>query len=67
LCGGQNDLSMYLLLVKAFESGNWLKVLRLAKILEIDQKVLHSLFNQAIVWGNGVRRSISPHFPESRV
>lgn len=67
LSGGQNDLSMYLLLVKAFESGNWLKVIRIAKILEIDQKRLHSLFNEAIVWGNGVRKSISPHFPESRV
>ena len=66
LCGGQNDLSMYLLLVKAFESGNWLKVIRLSKILEIDQKHLHSLFNEAIVWGNGVRKSISPHFPESK-
>lgn len=67
LCGSQNDLSMYLMLVKAFESGNWLKVIRIAKILEIDQKLLHSLFNEAILWGNGVRRSISPHFPESKV
>jgi EAL and modified HD-GYP domain-containing signal transduction protein len=66
LCGGQNDLSMYLMLVKAFESGNWLKVIRISKILEIDQKLLHSLFNEAILWGNGVRRSISPHFPASK-
>ena len=66
LCGGQNNLSMYLNLVKAFESGNWLKVIRISKILEIDQKLLHSLFNEAILWGNGVRRSISPHFPESK-
>lgn len=66
LCGGQNDLSVYLMLVKAFESGNWLKVIRIAKILEVDQKILHSLFNEAILWGNGVRRSISPHFPESK-
>ena len=67
LCGGQNDLSVYLMLVKAFESGNWLKVIRISKILEIDQKTLHSLFNEAILWGNGVRRSVSPHFPESKV
>jgi EAL and modified HD-GYP domain-containing signal transduction protein len=67
LCGGQNDLSVYLMLVKAFESGNWLKVIRISKILNIDQKLLHSLFNQAILWGNGVRQSISPHFPKSRV
>jgi EAL and modified HD-GYP domain-containing signal transduction protein len=66
LCGGQNDLSVYLMLVKAFESGNWLKVTRISKILEIDQKHLHSLFNQAILWGNSVRQSISPHFPKSK-
>jgi EAL and modified HD-GYP domain-containing signal transduction protein len=66
LCGGQNDLSVYLMLVRAFESGNWLKVIRISKILEIEQKLLHSLFNEAILWGNGVRRSISPHFPSSK-
>jgi EAL and modified HD-GYP domain-containing signal transduction protein len=66
LCGGQNDLSMFLILVKAFESGNWLKVIRISKILEVDQKLLHSLFNEAILWGNGVRKSISPHFPASK-
>lgn len=67
LCGGQNELSIYLMLVKAFESGNWLKVIRISKMLEIDQKLLHSLFNEAILWGNGVRRSISPHFPATKV
>ena len=63
LSGGQNDLSNYLVLVKAFESGSWLKVIRIAGILEVDQKRLHSLFNEAIVWGNNMRKSISPHFP----
>ena len=67
LCGGQNDLSVYLMLVKAFESGNWLKVIRISKVLEIEQKLLHSLFNEAILWGNGVRKSISPHFPKSKI
>jgi EAL and modified HD-GYP domain-containing signal transduction protein len=65
LCGGQNDLSVYLVLIKAFESGNWLKVIRISKILDVEQKLLHSLFNQAILWVNGVRQSISPHFPKS--
>lgn len=63
LCGGQNNLSMYLLLAKAFESSNWLKIIRISKFLEIDQIRLHSLFNEAILWSNGIRRSISPHFP----
>lgn len=66
LCGEQNELSIYLLLVQAFESGNWLKVIRISKMLEIDQKLLHSLFNEAILWGNGVRKSISPHFPATK-
>lgn len=66
LLGEQNELFVYLMLVKAFESGSWLKVIRIAKMLEIDQKLLHSLFNQAILWGNGVRKSISPHFPSSK-
>jgi EAL and modified HD-GYP domain-containing signal transduction protein len=66
LCGEQNNLFLYLALVKAFESGNWLKVIRISKILEIEQKLLHSLFNEAILWGNNVRQSISPHFPTSK-
>jgi EAL and modified HD-GYP domain-containing signal transduction protein len=66
LSGGQNNLSIYLVLVKAFESGSWQKVIRIAGMLEIDQKRLHSLFNQAIVWGNSVRKSVSPHFPKSQ-
>jgi EAL and modified HD-GYP domain-containing signal transduction protein len=66
LCGVQNDLFMYLMLARAFESGNWLKVIKISKILEIEQKRLHSLFNEAILWGNGIRRSISPYFPESK-
>lgn len=66
LSGGENELSIYLVLVRAFESGSWLKVIRIAGILEIDQKRLHSLFNEAIIWGNSVRKSISPHFPESK-
>ena len=65
LCGGQNNLSMYLLLAKAFESSNWLKIIRISKFLEIDQIRLHSLFNEAILWSNGIRRSISPHFPST--
>lgn len=66
LCGGQNELSVYLMLAQAFESGNWLKVIRIAKFLQLDQKLLHSLFNEAILWGNGVRKSISRFFPETQ-
>jgi len=65
LSGGQNKLAIYLVLVKAFESGSWLKVIRIAGTLEVDQKRLHSLFNEAILWGNNIRMSVSPHFSES--
>lgn len=67
LCGGQNDYALYLMLVRAFESATWLKVKKIADLLELDQKRLHGLFNQSILWGNGVRQSISPHFPKPKV
>lgn len=66
LCGGQNDFTLYLLLARAFESATWLKVKRFADMLGVDQKRLHMLFNESILWGNGVRKSISPHFPRSK-
>ncbi|GAA0854528.1 EAL and HDOD domain-containing protein [Aliiglaciecola litoralis] len=66
LCGGQNDYYYYIMLARAFESGTWMKVRKIADSLQLDQKVLHGLFNQAIVWGNSVRQSISPHYPASK-
>jgi c-di-GMP phosphodiesterase len=65
LNGGKNELGLYLQLVRAFESAAWSSVKRIADAMNIDQKRLHSLFNEAIVWGNGIRKSISPHFPKS--
>ncbi len=66
LCGGQNDFTLYLMLAKAFESATWIKVKRLADALQMDQKRLHALFNESILWGNSVRQSVSPHFPKPR-
>jgi EAL and modified HD-GYP domain-containing signal transduction protein len=65
LNGGKNELGLYLQLVRAFESAAWSSVKRIADAMNIDQKRLHSLFNESIVWGNGIRKSISPHFPKS--
>lgn len=67
LCGGQNDFTIYLLLARAFESATWLKVKAYADMLDMDQKRLHELFNESIMWGNGVRQSISPHFPKPQL
>lgn len=64
LCGGQNDFYLYLALVRAFESATWLKVKRIADMLQVDQRKLHAIFNEAILWGNSVRQTVSPHFPK---
>ncbi|NVK54475.1 MAG: EAL domain-containing protein [Alteromonadaceae bacterium] len=62
-----SEFNHYLKLVKAFESGLWMNVIREAKELNIDQKYLHSLYNQSIVWGNGVRQTVSSYFPKKIV
>ncbi|WP_100644351.1 EAL and HDOD domain-containing protein [Alteromonas facilis] len=67
ILGESEEFSRYFTLVRAFESGLWLNVIRASKQLEIDQKELHSLYNQAIVWGNGVRQTLSSYFPQRKV
>ena len=67
LCGGQNDFYLYLALVRAFESATWLKVKRISDMLQVDQRRLHAIFNEAILWGNSVRQTVSPHFPKPMV
>ena len=66
LCGGKNDFYHYIMLARAFESGTWMKVRKIADTLKLDQRVLHGLFNQAVVWGNSVRQSVSPHYPKTQ-
>ena len=67
LCGGQNDFYLYLALVRAFESATWLKVKRISDMLQVDQRRLHAIFNEAILWGNSVRQTVSPHFPKPMI
>lgn len=64
LLGISEEFNAYFKLVRAFESGLWLNVIKVAKQLEIDQKELHGLYNQAIVWGNGVRQTLSSYYPK---
>lgn len=64
LMGKNEEFCAYLSLVKAFESAIWLTVIKQSRTLNIDQKELHGIYNQAIVWGNGVRQSISAYFPK---
>ncbi|MCW8091938.1 EAL and HDOD domain-containing protein [Alteromonas sp. ASW11-130] len=67
LMGRNEEFNSYVQLVRAFEGALWLNVVKQSHTLEIDQKFLHSLYNQAIVWGNGVRNSISAYFPRPAV
>ena len=66
LLGKSSEFNHYLMLVRAFESALWLNVIKQSKALDIDQKQLHSLYNQAIVWGNSVRSTMSSYFPAYR-
>ncbi|MFA3791516.1 EAL and HDOD domain-containing protein [Aliiglaciecola sp. SL4] len=65
LCGGKNDFYLYILLARAFESATWMKVRKISEVLEVEQKHLHHMFNQAVLWGNTIRQSISPHYPKA--
>lgn len=65
LLGKNPEMNSYLSLVRAFESALWMTVIKQAKLLNIDQKQLHVLYNHAIGWGNGVRSTISSHYPRA--
>ena len=65
LLGKNLEINNYMTLVRAFESALWMNVIKQAKLLNTDQKQLHMLYNQAIVWGNGVRSAISHHYPKA--
>lgn len=58
LCGMKSQLRDYLSLARAFEYGDWGAVKRHAKKLELDQRLLHSFYNESIKWGASMARSI---------
>jgi EAL and modified HD-GYP domain-containing signal transduction protein len=64
LRGEDGVLKNYLFMVKALESASWIRVKNVAKALDMDQRLIHSLFNDAIVWGNTMRQTVSGHFPK---
>ena len=67
LLGKNAEFVQYMTLVKAIESALSMNVIKVAKNLDIDQKQLHTLYNQAIVWGNGVRSEITAHYTQAQV
>ncbi len=58
LCGQKNNLLFYLEIAKTFETGNWLRTRKLAKAIKVDQKLLHGIYNQALVWSNAMRQAV---------
>ncbi|XOV80239.1 MAG: EAL and HDOD domain-containing protein [Aestuariibacter sp.] len=59
LCGRKNNLLLYLEIARSFETANWGRTKKLAQGIRIQQKVLHGLYNQSIVWSNSMRQSFS--------
>lgn len=58
LCGQKNNLLLYLEIAKTFETGNWLRTKKLAAAIKVEQKKLHGIYNQAIVWSNAMRQAV---------
>lgn len=54
LCGEHNFLNSYLELAKTFESANWIETKKIAAKLKMEQRTLHGLYNQSIVWSNSM-------------
>lgn len=58
LCGMQSQLRDYLSMARAFEFGDWSGVKRHAAKLALDQRMLHSFYNESIKWGASMTGSI---------
>ena len=52
LVGYSNSLSHILALVTAYESGSWYNTEKRARVLNIDQDALPSLYNKAVAWSD---------------
>lgn len=59
LCGQKNNLLSYLELAKTFETANWLRTRKIAQVLNVEQKLLHGIYNEAVVWSNAMRSEIT--------
>ncbi len=54
----QNQLRDYLSLARSFEHGDWSAIKRHSAKLALDQRMLHSIYNEAIKWAGAMTRSI---------
>lgn len=57
LCGQDSFLKQYLALAVALERANWSKVKRIAIQLKLNQRMLHSFYNEALKWGMAMAQS----------
>lgn len=54
LCGERNSLAYYLATAITFEKADWARTKAFSKHLGVDQRKLHGMYNQAIVWSNSM-------------
>jgi EAL and modified HD-GYP domain-containing signal transduction protein len=55
LCGGENELSTYLSMVRAYEVGNWQKIDDLCVDLDLEVRVIQDFYNEALNWGYAMK------------
>lgn len=58
LLGIENVLKDYLTLARALENANWSSVKKLSLRLELDQRMVHSFYNESIKWGRAMTNSV---------
>ncbi|WP_412972275.1 EAL and HDOD domain-containing protein [Glaciecola sp. MF2-115] len=66
LMGVEGEYVQYLDTVRAFESGLWGKIITQSEKMNVSQKDLHALFNDAIRWSNEMRQALSDFFPRAK-
>jgi EAL and modified HD-GYP domain-containing signal transduction protein len=59
LCGDENELKQFLVLIRAFESGFWEEVSNISTQLSLDLKMTHAFYNESLKWGIAMRQSVS--------
>jgi c-di-GMP-related signal transduction protein len=59
LCGDENELKQFLVLIRAFESANWQGVATISKQLSLDLKMTQSFYNESLKWCIVMRQSVS--------
>jgi EAL and modified HD-GYP domain-containing signal transduction protein len=57
LLGYKNPMYQLLQLIKAYESGSWYNTQRFANVVQIDEKVLPGIYEEALNWSNSYEQS----------